>query len=95
MAMRQITTLERSLGQFATAQPTSYICRTCRSLGFQRRQIQTTAPQRAKKTLPEGWPTSAAKDPNYIEATTWENLERVGSEAWVEDQHDPYDNYTG
>jgi len=40
-------------------------------------------------------PVDSLDDPNYIEATTWEGLERVGSAGWVEDQRDPYDGYQG
>lgn len=48
-----------------------------------------------EKTLPAGWAESPETDPNYIEATSWEKLERVGSDSWVEDQFDPYDSYKG
>jgi len=40
-------------------------------------------------------PVDSLDDPNYIEATTWKGLERVGSASWVEDQRDPYDSYKG
>ena len=45
--------------------------------------------------LPAGWSESPDKDPNYIEATTWDNLERVGSDSWVEGQFDTNDSYEG
>lgn len=45
--------------------------------------------------LPEGWAESAEVDPNYIEATTWDELERIGSESWVEGQLDNHDRYKG
>lgn len=48
-----------------------------------------------KSDLPAGWVKSPDQDPNYIEATTWEGLERIGSNVWVEDQYDPYDSYEG
>lgn len=57
-----------------------------------------SVPQKTRaqqKLEAKGWAESPDKDPNYIEATTWDGLERIGSENWVEDQLDPYDNYEG
>ena len=36
-----------------------------------------------------------AKDPNYVEALSWEGLERVGGEKWVEKQMDKRDKFAG
>ncbi|KAL1301757.1 hypothetical protein AAFC00_005956 [Neodothiora populina] len=55
-------------------------------------ELQRVEPE---EVLPEGWAKSPDQDPNYIEATSWDELEQIGSDTWVEDQYDPGDEYTG
>lgn len=58
-------------------------------------KAQTGGKRGKEKILPAGWAESPETDPNYIEATSWDNLERVGSDSWVDDQFDSHDSYKG
>jgi len=35
------------------------------------------------------------KDPSYVEAVSWNGLERVGSDKWLEKQKDKGDKFAG
>ncbi|GAB7356458.1 hypothetical protein MBLNU459_g7224t2 [Dothideomycetes sp. NU459] len=40
-------------------------------------------------------PSTVEEDTDYVEATTWDDLEHVGDARWIEEQRDPQDQYTG
>ena len=59
-------------------------------------KVETSADEEA--TLSDVEPLKYAdhtKDPNYVQALTWEGLEQVGSKAWIENQQDEGEKFEG